>query len=158
MSAAFDLAFEVVIGHEGGYVNDPDDPGQATKFGISQRAFPAEDIIGLTLERAKEIYMAKYWNTAKCDLLPQAVARVHFDTAVNQGVGTAAKILQKAAGVVVDGAIGPKTLEAAGRITATRYTVFRLSNYMKIIGKRPKSAKYARGWAKRALTFVEPIK
>lgn len=53
----FDKAFEIVVGHEGGYTDHPSDPGGETKFGISKRSYPNENIKGLTLERAKQIYL-----------------------------------------------------------------------------------------------------
>ena len=57
---SFDHAFERLIGHEGGYVNDPKDRGGETKYGISKRSYPGEDIAGMTLGRAKEIYLRDY--------------------------------------------------------------------------------------------------
>ena len=57
----FEEAFTRLIGHDGGYVNHPSDPGGETKFGISKRAYPGEDIAGLTLQHAKNIYYRDYW-------------------------------------------------------------------------------------------------
>ena len=79
----FDAAFKRLIGHEGGYVNHPSDPGGATNFGISKRSYPGEDIAGMTLERAKTIYKRDFWGPAACDALPDAVRFDVFDMAVN---------------------------------------------------------------------------
>ena len=68
----FDVAFEKLIGHEGGYVNDARDPGGETKYGISKRAYPDEDIAGLTLERAKQIYRRDCWARRIADNLLEA--------------------------------------------------------------------------------------
>lgn len=105
----FDQAFERVIGHEGGYVNDPRDPGGETRYGISRRAYPGEDIAGMTLGRAREIYRRDYWGPAGCEDLPDGLRLEVFDTAVNMGVGTSIKLLQRALGVPDDGVIGPVT-------------------------------------------------
>lgn len=105
----FDEAFERLIGHEGGYVNHPDDPGGETKFGISRRAYPGEDIAGMTLERAKLLYRRDYWGPAGCDAWPDLVKFEVFDMAVNLGVGQAVRILQRAAGTTPDGVIGIQT-------------------------------------------------
>lgn len=87
---SFERAFEIVIGHEGGLVDDPRDPGGLTKFGISQRAYPSLDIKALTLEQAKGIYYEDYWLKAGCDqLVDEPMAILVFDCAVNQGVDRA---------------------------------------------------------------------
>ena len=75
----FDVAFEKLIGHEGGYVNDARDPGGETQYGISKRAYPDEDIAGLTLERAKQIYRRDYWDAVQAEYLPDAVRFDLFD-------------------------------------------------------------------------------
>lgn len=83
--SAFDTAFAIVVGIEGGYVNDPKDPGGETKYGISKRRYPNEDIKNLTIERAKFLYQRDYWNSHHCDSLPWAEALLVFDTSVNGG-------------------------------------------------------------------------
>ena len=79
---SFDNAFDRVIGHEGGYVNNSKDPGGETKYGISKRAYPTLDIKSLTLADAKAIYKRDYWDRAQCDALPPGVAFDVFDAAV----------------------------------------------------------------------------
>lgn len=81
----FDAAFEIVVGVEAGYVNDPKDPGGETKFGISKRAYPDEDIANLTLERAKELYRRDRWDFCHCEGMSWEMALCVFDAAVNQG-------------------------------------------------------------------------
>lgn len=82
-------AFQIVVGLEGGYVNDPKDPGGETKWGISKRAYPTLDIKNLTLEQAQQIYLTDYWDRCGCDLMPWDRALCVFDCAVNQGVSAA---------------------------------------------------------------------
>lgn len=85
----FNAAFEIVVGIEAGYVNDPQDPGGETKYGISKRAYPELDIANLTIDQAKEIYRRDYWDRCACDTLSWERALCVFDCAVNQGQGTA---------------------------------------------------------------------
>jgi len=108
-----DLALDAVLAHEGGYVNDPHDPGGATKYGISSRAYPDVDIEALTIEDAKDIYLNDYWHKMRCDELPSGLDLLVFDAAVNQGPGAAATMLQKAVGAQMDGIIGPRTMDKA---------------------------------------------
>lgn len=110
---SFDTAFHVVLGQEGGYVNDPRDPGGETKYGISKRAYPLVDIASLTVNDARVIYRFDYWDKIKGDSLPAAVALAVFDCAVNQGTSRAIRLLQTALGVKDDGSFGPVTLKAA---------------------------------------------
>lgn len=102
-------------GKTGGYVNDPNDAGGETKYGISKAAYPAVDIANLTLEGAQAIYLSDYWNLNKCDKMPWAIGWVVFDCAVNHGPKNAARFLQIALNVPADGNMGPQTLNAAGK-------------------------------------------
>lgn len=117
-NATFAQCFSIVVGIEGGYVNDPKDPGGETKYGISKRAYPNLNIASLTLAQAESIYFTDYWSKSQCDRLPPAVALCVFDCAVNCGVGAVPnllKALQQMLGVVQDGIIGPITQAALAR-------------------------------------------
>jgi lysozyme family protein len=92
----FSAAFAIIVGAEGGYVNDPRDPGGETKYGISKRSYPNEDIANLTLERAQEIYRRDFWDKLNCDGMSWEFALITFDCAVNQGIGTARSIQRTA--------------------------------------------------------------
>src|SRR3954469_18004472 len=81
----FDTAFAIIIGIEAGYVNDPKDPGGETKYGISKRRYPNEDIKNLTFDRAKFLYQRDFWKSHKCDTMTWEQALLVFDTAVNGG-------------------------------------------------------------------------
>ena len=145
----FDEAFAILIGHEGGYVNNPADPGGETKYGVSKRSYPGEDIKNLTLDRAKTIYMRDYWGPAGCPSVPDAIRFDLFDMAVNSGVKAAVKCLQTAAGSPADGIIGPNTLRAVAAIDggrlAARFNGARLQ-FMASLGTWPA---FSRGWANR---------
>lgn len=91
---SFDSAFEIVVGIEAGYVNDPKDPGGETKFGISKRAHPDLDIRNLTLDQAKLIYKSGYWDALGLDGLSWKWQLSLFDCAINQGTHFALTELQ----------------------------------------------------------------
>lgn len=145
----FDEAFDVVIGHEGGYVNDPRDPGGETRYGISKRAYPTEDIANLTLDRARFLYKRDYWDRIRADEMPAAWRLPMFDTAVNMGTGTAVRMMQDALGVMVDGVIGPRTLaalQAADNRKLARFHARRVKRYSEL----PTFGVYWDGWLTRA--------
>lgn len=145
----FDTAFERLIGHEGGYVNNPRDPGGETKYGISKHQYPGEDIAGMTLERAKAIYLRDYWGPAGCDLVPDLLKFDLFDTAVNSGVVAAIRMLQRASGESADGVIGSRTLMASQAMDPerllARFNGFRLD----YLNDQPTWPSFGRGWAQR---------
>ena len=86
----FEFAFNFTVGIEGGYSNNPKDPGGETKFGISKRFHPYLDIKSLTIEQAHDIYLREYWNLAGCESVADGRAAVLlFDIAVNEGVSAA---------------------------------------------------------------------
>ena len=117
MKGSFEFAFAKVVSVEGGYVDDPKDPGGATKFGISQRSYPNVDIKNLTLDQAKAIYRADYWDAVSGDELPDPLSHLVFDAAVNQGVSPAQKMMQEALGVKVDGEIGTEQIALSIALT-----------------------------------------
>jgi lysozyme family protein len=145
----FDEAFKIMVGHEGGYVNHPQDPGGETKYGISKRSYPGEDIKNMTLDRAKAIYLRDFWQAAGCDYVPPKARFSLFDTAVNSGVRQAIKFLQRAVGAQDDGVIGPKTLML---LEATPPAVF-IARYnghrLQFMSALPNWPAFGRGWANR---------
>ena len=145
----FDQAFEALIGHEGGYSNDSRDPGGETKYGISKRAFPGEDIPNLTLERAKEIYLKDYWGPAGCDTVPDGVKFDLFDMAVNSGVKAAIRTLQYAVKETPDGILGPKTLQAVQSMPAARLKARFNGERLHFMTTLPSWVNFGKGWARR---------
>ena len=145
----FDQAFETLIGHEGGYVNSKADPGGETKFGISKRAYPGEDIPALTLERAKALYLRDYWGPAGCDTVPDKAKLQVFDTAVNSGVKTAITLLQKAVFADVDGILGPHTLMALNAMPSDRFVARFNGLRLAFQADLPTWPTFGRGWARR---------
>lgn len=145
----FDEAFERLIGHEGGFVDDPRDPGGRTKFGISQRSYPGEDIKGLTLDRAKAIYRRDFWGPAGCDAVADAAKFDLFDMAVNSGVGAAVRTLQRAVGETVDGVLGPRTLQAAQSMPGPRLVARFNGARLEFMTSLPTWPAFGKGWARR---------
>lgn len=145
----FDQAFERLIGHEGGYTVGNNDPGGETKFGISKRSYPSEDIRGLTLARAKTLYARDCWGPAGCDAVPDAVKFDLFDTAVNSGVRNALKMLQRAAGVHDDGILGPQTLQAINSMPTARLVARYNGQRLEFMANTPQWITFGRGWARR---------
>lgn len=145
----FDTVFDRVLGYEGGYVNNPNDPGGETNWGISKRAYPNLIIKDLTREDAKNIYLRDFWNVIKLDDAKDSVAFQLFDFAVNSGISTAIRYYQRAVGVADDGYFGPVSMAAATKFTEPELI-------MKINGERldfmtrlkdwPNASK---GWARR---------
>lgn len=145
----FDEAFDRLIDHEGGYVNDPKDPGGETKFGISKRQYPGLDIKNLTREDARLIYGSDYWGRARCDELLPSVAYQVFDGAVNSGIENSVRWLQRALGVADDGHVGPTTMCAASNMDACQ--TIRLFNAERLIflTKLTTFDRFGRGWTRR---------
>lgn len=149
MTTPFDDAFEALIGREGGYVNDPRDPGGETKFGISRRSYPKVDIRALTLDQAKAIYFRDFWKPAKCDELPPGVAFDVFDMAVNSSVKTAVRTLQRALGVADDGRLGSISLEAARQADPYRLRANFNGERLAFMTGLETWPTYGKGWARR---------
>ncbi|MEL6478123.1 MAG: glycosyl hydrolase 108 family protein [Pseudomonadota bacterium] len=159
-------AFEHVLGSEGGFTDDRQDPGnwtggrigqgqlKGTNFGISAASYPNEDIRGMTQARARQIYHRDYWSRCSCQLLPDGVAYVVFDCAVNHGVGRAIPWLQEAIGTAPDGKIGPHTRQMIGEIGGRADAVVREISaqrthfYMEL---DQLNDRFGLGWARRAI-------
>ena len=114
----FEKCLEIILHHEGGYVNHPKDPGGETNLGVTKRVYEewggTKDMKDLTVEDVAPIYKKNYWDRVRGDDLPSGLDLCIFDFAVNAGPGRAAKMIQKMIGVTVDGGIGPNTLKALG--------------------------------------------
>lgn len=145
----FQEAFDRLIDFEGGYVNDPNDPGKETKWGISKRAYPNLIIKDLTREDAFNIYRRDFWNRIHADSLPDGVAFQLFDFAVNSGIETAIRYFQRSLNVADDGFWGPISQAAADNATETDM-IMRLNgerlDYMTRLSTWPS---FSKGWARR---------
>lgn len=146
---SFDTSFDRLIGNEGGYVNDPADPGGETNWGISKRSYPTTNIRDLTRETAKAIYWTDFWLRVHADELDSLTAFQALDFAVNSGIETAVRKLQTAVGVADDGHWGPVTLAAVKAlppaVLAFRFLAERL-DFMRRLKNWPSAGA---GWAGR---------
>jgi lysozyme family protein len=166
--AAFTDSLALILKLEGGYANDPDDPGGATMKGVTQRVYdsyrrarnlaPAA-VRGIAPSELHQIYRGGYWRGSAAELLAAThpkTALCHFDCAVNCGTGQAAKLLQRAVGLpeaAVDGRIGPRTLAAVraadDAALCAAYLERRAAFYRGLAEQRPASAKFLASWLAR---------
>lgn len=110
----YQKCLEMILHHEGGYVNHPKDPGGETNLGVTKRVYEdfggTKDMKDLTVEDVAPIYEKNYWGRMKCDSIPSGLDLCVFDFGVNAGTGRSAKFLQTMIGTTADGGIGPNTL------------------------------------------------
>lgn len=157
----FDTCFDRLILAEGGFSDDPQDPGNwtggrvgvgrlvGTKYGIAANTYPDLDIRNLSLEKAKEIYYRDWWQKAGADFLPQDMIFQLWQFAVNAGMGNGIRVLQRAAGVTADGVVGPITISAIQKMDKKdlplRFIAFALKHYTSL----NKFSNSGRGWTNR---------
>ena len=166
MSNKFSEALEVILHHEGGYVNHPKDPGGETNLGVTKRVY--EDFGGekemkdLTKADVEPIYKKNYWDRVKGDDLPEGLDLCIFDFAVNAGPGRAAKFIQRLVKTTVDGGIGPNTLkcindhvEHYGVSTAIDQYQSERQNYYESLSN---FETFGRGWTRRVDEVTEKAK
>jgi lysozyme family protein len=133
---SFDAAFGIIVGIEGGYINDPKDPGGETRFGISKRRYPNEDIKNLTLDRAKFLYQRDYWISNGCESMPWEQALLVFDAAVNGG--------------------SPKRWhDMYAGYPAVDFIINFQAEHMLYLASLPGWANYGRGWVRRAFKIAQ---
>ena len=149
-------AFPLLMIQEGGatITNIAGDSGKLTKFGISKAAHPDIDIANLTEQQANDIYLNDYWMPAHCNQVKPELAYILFSCAVNCGVGSAIKILQRAARVTDDGVFGPATLGASNSISIQDFAIEWNMHYQAIIANDATQQKFAVGWQNRINTIM----
>ena len=130
MNTSFDKIIKFVLDEEGGYVNNPNDPGGETNYGISKRQYPNVDIRGLSRDKAVEIYKKDYWEKIQGDSLPYPMDMCAMDTAVNMGVASATDILR-------------------ANSDYRDFLLERIDRYLGIVLRRPASKEFFRGWITR---------
>lgn len=153
--ADFNKCIKFILKHEGGYVDNPDDPGKKTKYGISKKQYPKLDIKNITIEEATRIYRNDYWNKIQGDKIEDdKLALQIFDFAVNAGVKRAVKLIQRICFVKIDGIMGPLTLKSINStlfyMNTLEYKLGRIEYYTKL-AKRKSLRQFLYSWIKRTL-------
>lgn len=151
----FKACLKFVLLWEGGFVDNPKDPGGVTNFGIALKYHPEltrDDILNMTEESAGVIYKQQYWDGVIPEWCPPGAALLLFDASVNQGPGYARKCLQKAAGAKVDGILGngtkAKVMAMRPKRLVLEIAVYRAIRY----ATRPTFKTFGRGWFRRLLS------
>ena len=145
----FKEVFDRTISIEGGYSNDPDDPGGETKFGISKREYPNLKIKELTREDAFNIYKRDFWDVLDGDSIPGSVAYQLFDFAVNSGIRTAIRYFQRALHVADDGYFGPISRNAISKSSETDMIMNLNAERLDFMTRLSKWDSFGKGWARR---------
>ncbi len=161
MAEQFDACLAFTLAQEGGYVDDPADPGGATNMGITlatyrqwshDAALGPNDVRAMTRQTAAQIYGALYWNALHCPSLPTGVDLSAFDFGVNAGTRRSAKLLQEALGFLpdqVDGCIGPATLRAALAMDPAKLVDALAERQAAYYRGLAEFGRYGRGWLDR---------
>ena len=157
MKENFDEALAAVLIHEGGYVNNPKDPGGMTNLGVTKKVWEEwvghpvgeKEMRALTPDTVAPMYRKKYWDAIKGDELPTGLDYLMFDFAINAGPGRAIKTMQKAIGTTPDGVIGPKTMQAL-KDADQKDLVAKFSMEKELFYKAlPTFATFGKGWMRR---------
>lgn len=157
MDRNFSKCLEIVLRHEGGYVNHPSDPGGATNLGITLATFrrfvkpngSVEDLKKLTKEQAGTCYRRQYWDAIHGSELPDGVDLATFDFAVNSGPSRAAKYLQAVVGVTQDGKIGPATVKAARQMAQSSIIHKLCDDRLAFLKRLSTWPTFGKGWERR---------
>ena len=157
---------EIILHHEGGYVNHPKDPGGETNLGVTKRVYEefggTKNMKDLTREDVEPIYKKNYWDRVKGDQLPAGLDLCVFDFGVNAGTGRAAKFLQKIIGTTVDGGIGPNTLKKLSEYVDEYGVENTIKRYQESRQKYYESLStfdtFGRGWTRRVNETTESAK
>ena len=166
MKHNWEKSLEVILHHEGGYVNHPKDPGGETNMGVTKRVYEdfggTKDMKDLTHEDVEPIYKKNYWDRVKGDDLPEGLDLMIFDFAVNAGTGRAAKFIQRLVNTTVDGGIGPNTLGKIKEYVVTYGIEETISSYALMRQNYYESLStfdtFGKGWTRRVSEVTEKAK
>ena len=159
----YQACLDMILHHEGGYVNHPKDPGGETNLGVTKRVYEewggTKDMKDLEVEDVAPIYRKNYWDRIKADDLPSGLDLCVFDFGVNAGTGRAAKYLQSMIGTVADGGIGPNTLKKLDEYLEENSVEDTIKNYQSERQSYYESLStfetFGRGWTRRVEETTE---
>jgi lysozyme family protein len=157
MITNFDTCLSHVLASEGGFVNNPKDPGGMTNLGCTKAVWEMfvghpvseADMRNLTKDDVKPLYKRKYWDAVSGDKLPAGLDYAVFDAAINSGPGRAAKWLQQIVGVPADGAIGPGTLAAVNAKPVQTLIAQYNDTRLQFMESLPTWGTFGKGWGNR---------
>ncbi len=161
MKETFETALRHILTFEGGYVDHPNDPGGATNMGITRatlaryrgREVSKAEVRALDLATVRDIYRRFYWDALRCDEMPAGIDLALFDGGVNQGTGRAARLLQTALKVSVDGIIGPITLGAVRKANPSALLTEFMAQRMRAYGRLASLfSTFGLGWSRRLMS------
>jgi lysozyme family protein len=145
----YDEAIDRILAHEGGYVNNPADPGGETQWGIAKRSYPTVNIKTLTRDGAKAIYLRDFWTPVASKVSDSALCFQVLDAAVNHGIGNAIRFLQRAIGVADDGAFGPASIAALSARDPHDVHLLFMAERFEFWAKLKTFDTFGRGWVRR---------
>jgi len=145
----YDECFTRLMGNEGGYSNNPKDPGGETNWGVTKKSYPALNIKNLTQDDAKAIYKRDFWDACRCEELFPVLAFAVFDCAVNSGCRQAVELLQQALGVDDDGVFGRVTMRRVNDEDASVLTAKYLGRRLGFMTNLRPWDTFSKGWARR---------
>jgi len=167
----WEKCLELILHHEGGYVNHPKDPGGETNLGVTQRVYQEwcmkgdlhqKNMKDLTVDDVAPIYKKNYWDRVKGDDLPSGLDLCVFDFGVNAGTGRAAKALQQIIGTTPDGGIGPNTLAALDKFIDSEGLIGTIECYQSGRQSYYESLEifetFGKGWTRRVNETTEEAK
>jgi lysozyme family protein len=157
MQSNWQKSFELMLQSEGGYVNNPLDPGGRTNLGVTQavwenwvgRKVDEPEMRGLTAEKVEPLYKKNYWNAVRGDELPVGLDYLVFDFGVNAGAGRSIRLLQSAVGVTPDGGFGPITLNAVKSFEPAKLINNFSNEKVSFYKLLPTFSTFGKGWLNR---------
>ena len=157
MKDNFEQCLALVLKHEGGYVNNPKDPGGMTNLGVTKKVW--EEYVGHPVDESAmralgpqdvaSLYKKQYWDRISGDSLPFGVDYATFDMAVNSGVSRAAKTLQQVLGVGADGQVGKATISACEAANAREIATGVCEKRLAFLQSLPTYGTFGKGWSNR---------
>jgi lysozyme family protein len=165
MQSNFDVCLELMLAHEGGFVNHPQDPGGMTNLGVTARVWEEwlgrptneKEMRALTPLMVKPLYKRKYWDAIRADELVDGVDYCVFDVAVNSGVGRAIKFLQQSVGATPDGGFGSITMALVKQAESDPVKLIEMysARRLEFLQSLKTFETFGKGWSRRVAEVKE---
>jgi len=165
MQNNFDICVDLMLAHEGGFVNHPQDPGGMTNLGVTARVWEEwmgrptneKEMRALTPLMVKPLYKRKYWDAIRADELVDGLDYCVFDVAVNSGTGRAIKLLQQSVGATPDGGFGSITMALVKKASSEPNTLIELycARRLEFLQSLRTFETFGKGWSRRVAEVKE---